>query len=512
MTTSMSEKAERCGLAKPLGRLLTEALGDEFTSAGTVEGVVVCDLCDDSRKVTPGALFVAVDGSKVRGAAFVNEAASRGAVAIVADGYADVPAGPVLIKVPDARRALARLAAVFHGLDRIQRQGELTAVGITGTNGKSTTAFMIRAILAATGQKAALLGTIEYDLVGRRLSAGLTTPDAITLSRHLVEAHAAGARHLVMEVSSHSLDQRRADGIRFSAAIFTNLTQDHLDYHQTPERYLLAKRRLFEGLERDAVAVVNADDAASASIVEGCAARVVRYGVDRTADVQAQIVASDWFGSRFRVRYEGGELDLYTPMVGRHNVANALAAASAMLTTGVAPEAVRQGLAGLSHVPGRLQPVDTGDLGFSVFVDYAHTDDALRNVLRAVRPLTRGKLWCVFGCGGDRDRSKRPLMAQAVAQGADKLVITSDNPRTEDPLGIIADIEGGLAASDRQRAVTEPDRTCAIGYAVSRLEPGDTLLIAGKGHENYQIIGTDKTHFDDVEVAEGAVRRRTGAG
>jgi UDP-N-acetylmuramoyl-L-alanyl-D-glutamate--2,6-diaminopimelate ligase len=490
-----------------LARLLSDALGKDAVPPGC-SGVEVRDLCDDSRKVTPGAAFVAVAGTKVRGAAFANEAVARGAAVVITDADVDLAAGPIIVKVPDARRTLAALAASFFGLTRLQADGDLTVTGITGTNGKSTTAFMLRNILKCAGQPAALFGTIEYDLINRMVPAALTTPDAITLTRHLVEAHGAGARHAVMEVSSHSLSQRRTDGIRFATAIFTNLTQDHLDYHRTQEEYLLAKRRLFDDLAPEAFAVVNADDPSGQRIVDNCRARVIRFGIDGAADVPARIIEEGRHGSRFGVEHERQRFEIRTPMVGRHNAVNALGAAAAALAMGIPATAIQDGISSLNNVPGRLQLVDAGDLGFDVYVDYAHTDDALRNVLQAMRPLTQGKLWCVFGCGGDRDQTKRPLMARAVAEGADSFIITSDNPRTEDPLAIIADIERGLSPEDRERSVTEPDRTCAIAYAISRLAPGDILVIAGKGHEKYQILGTEKMHFDDVEVAEGAIRRR----
>lgn len=497
-------------------------------------------VCDDSRDVTPGALFVAVAGTRASGAAFVDDAVARGAVAIVADGDikragrrqadgsghaatlrtgaagATVEAGPVAILVPDARRALARLAAVFHGLDQVQADGGLAVTGVTGTNGKTTIAYMLRGLLRAAGRPTAMLGTIEYDLVGRRMSANLTTPGSVALTRHLIEAHAAGARHVVMEVSSHSLDQRRTDGIRFSTAIFTNLTQDHLDYHRTREDYLRAKQGLFDGLARDAVAIVNADEPASEKVVVNCRARIIRYGICKPADIRARIIEEGPSGGRFAFVCEGAcrgvAFEARTQLVGRHNVSNAVAAAAAGWAMGLDVEAIQRGLAALTHVPGRLERVETGLLGFDVFVDYAHTDDALKNVLRAVRPLTRGRLWCVFGCGGDRDRTKRPLMARAVAEGADAFIITSDNPRTEDPLAIIAEIERGLTVEDQARAMVVPQRAEAIHRAIGLLEPGDMLVIAGKGHEDYQILGTEKVHFDDVEVARAAIERRQAEG
>lgn len=499
-----------------LRELLTRALGADAAPA-EAHRLPIHHLCDDSRQVRTGSLFVAIGGTQKDGASFAGEAAARGAAAIVSDREITLPdAGtraresslPIIVKVPDARHALAKLSAAFFGLDRIQADGGLEVIGVTGTNGKTTVSYMTRSILQAEHRRVALLGTIEYDLVGRRMRAELTTPGPIELSRHLIEAHEAGARHAVMEVSSHGLDQHRTDGVTFSTAIFTNFTQDHLDYHGTSEAYLRAKRRLFDGLSSDAVAVVNADEPACEQIVEHCRARVVRYRMNEPSDVSGRIVQVDGTGGRFVLEHRGEEFEIRTRLAGRHNTVNALAAATAGLAMGLDASSIQRGIADLAFVPGRLQRLDTGALGFNVFVDYAHTDDALRNVLRAARPLTRGKLWCVFGCGGDRDRLKRPLMARAVAQRADAFILTSDNPRTEDPLAIIAEAEQDLLPEDRQRALTVPDRAEAIAEAVRRLSPGDTLVIAGKGHEDYQILGTRKVHFDDVEVAREAIQRR----
>jgi len=507
----------------PLGVLLRSALAAGPKAAPSPD-VFVKDVCHDSRSVTPGALFVAIPGTSEDGAAFVAEAIRRGAVAVVCERPIQVPDNVPLIQVACARQAVSRLAATFFGLQRIQSAGDLRVIGITGTNGKSTIAYMLRAILRAAERPTALWGTIEYDLLHRRVAGNLTTPDPVDLVRQLVEAHAAGARYALMEVSSHSLDQHRTDGIEFSLAVFTNLTRDHLDYHGTLGAYLQAKRRLFQGLSPQAVAVVNADDPANGATAEGCRASVIRYGLSTSpqdhrliagatdgpgnTEVRGIILSESRSGGRFLVQHHGESLELYTPLVGRHNISNALAAAAAALALGVDSRAIRQGLADLTCVPGRLQRVDTGPLGFDVFVDYAHTDDALRNVLRALRPLTSGRLWCVFGCGGDRDRTKRPLMARAVAEGADAFVMTSDNPRTEDPLAIIEEIQRGLCLDDRGRGRTEPDRARAIVWAIEQLAAGDTLLIAGKGHEDYQILGTRKVPFDDAQVAAEAIARR----
>lgn len=511
MSTTPAECAieARTNRTHSLAELLCRALDMRVIDLHLSE-TRVQDICSDSRKARPGSLFVAISGAAGDGARFIHDAAARGASVVIADRDLETPTSVQFVRVADAREALARLAAHFHGLDELQSRGEMAVAGVTGTNGKSTIAYMVREILRAAGKPAALFGTIEYDLVGRKLAAALTTPDPIDLVRYLVEAHAAGARHAVMEVSSHSLDQRRAAGIQLSTAVFTNLTQDHLDYHKTMDEYARAKRRMFVDLSRDATAVVNIDDAAGEGMIANCRAKIIRYGMNPGADLMATRVEASKTGCRFRMNFEGRTVDASIRLAGQHNIYNALGAAGAALALGIDLDGVVEGMAGLERVPGRLQRVETGGLGFDVFVDYAHTDDALRNVLAALKSITSGKLWCVFGCGGDRDRTKRPRMAQAVADGADSFIITSDNPRTEDPLAIIADIESGLTPESRIRGLTEPDRASAIHIAVSHLRPNDTLLIAGKGHEDYQIIGTEKIHFDDVEVASEALKARMG--
>lgn len=491
-----------------LGDLFRRAAIESKHIAPSHPDLQIRDICLDSRQAAPGSLFLAIAGTSKDGAAYIADAVARGAVAVVTDRPSEVPVGVACIQVPCVRRATSRLAAAFFGLQDIQARGALKVVGITGTNGKSTTAFMIRQILTAAGHPTALFGTIEYDLISRKIEANLTTPDPVTLVTHLVEAAKAGAKHAVMEVSSHSLDQHRTDGITFSAGIFTNLTQDHLDYHKTMEAYLRAKILLFESLPTDATAILNADDPASDEIAKHCTTPIIRYGLGSKADLRAEVLSQTRSGGTFLLMHGNNKTEIRTSLVGRHNVYNALAAAATGLALGLTWETIAQGLSDLTDVPGRLQRVPSADRGFDVFVDYAHTDDALRNVLTALRPLTTGKLWCVFGCGGDRDRTKRPKMARAVAEGADSFVITSDNPRTEDPLAIIREIQEGFTPDAFKKGITEPDRAKAISYAVSQLHAGDVLLIAGKGHENYQILGGTKVHFDDVEVAEAAIARR----
>lgn len=507
MTTHAPAETSASPRTHSLAELLCQALGMEVHDLHLAE-THITGICQDSRLARPGSLFVAIAGTKGDGAGFVADAVRRGARVVVADREIEILPGIPLILVPNAREAVSRLAAHFHGLDEIQSRGEMNVVGITGTNGKSTTAYMYRSILNADARPTALFGTIEYDLVSRKVVSNLTTPDPVDIVRHLVEAHDAGARNAVMEVSSHSLDQRREAGIRFSTAVFTNLTQDHLDYHGTMEAYGRAKQRLFDRLTPDGTAVVNVDDPAGESMVSACAASLIRYGIQTEADLMATHVELSKSGATFELKYKGQAVPVSIKLAGLHNVYNALAAAGAALATGISVACVAEGLATIEHVPGRLQRVETAPFEFDVYVDYAHTDDALRNVLSALKSITKGRLVCVFGCGGDRDRTKRPRMAQAVADSADSFIITSDNPRTEDPLAIIADIESGLTPDARIRSVTEPDRASAIRLAIDRLRPTDTLLIAGKGHEDYQIIGTQKIHFDDVEVAAEAIKQR----
>jgi UDP-N-acetylmuramoyl-L-alanyl-D-glutamate--2,6-diaminopimelate ligase len=461
----------------------------------------VTGICEDSRELAPGMVFVARRGTRSDGREHVADALRRGAVAVLGEELgADDSADALILPTPDVCAALARLALRWHGLDR-RPLPEL--IGVTGTNGKSTTAHMLREIIRRADRRCGMLGTVEHDLCSYCEAATMTTPPPLELARLLRACVQAGAAYVVMEVSSHALDQRRTEGLSFAAGVFTNLTQDHLDYHESLGAYREAKARLFRELPAESVAVVNADDPAHEALVAGAGARVVRYGLARGADVSAVIRGSDLSGTRVRARLGGARFDFSTPLVGRHNVYNALAAAATAHALGFPRETIRAGLAGLERVRGRLERV-SGMLGFQVFVDYAHTPDALRNAVAALRPLTAARLIVVFGCGGDRDRGKRPLMAQAAAEQADAVVLTSDNPRTEDARRIIDDALAGLA--DRRKVVVEPDRAEAIRAALACAREGDIVLIAGKGHEDYQIIGTEKRPFDDMQVAIRAAR------
>ncbi len=468
----------------------------------------ITKLCDDSRSCEPGCLFVAVRGGDCDGHEFVADAVQRGAVAVVIDRDIAVPPPALALRVADSRTALARLAAVFHGLsDRQDRTMRL--VGITGTNGKSTVAWLTRSILRQVGQATALMGTIEYDLVARRISADLTTPGPLVMCEHLAEAEKAGAAFAVLEVSSHALDQRRCDGLKFDAAVFTNLSGDHLDYHKTMDRYAAAKRRLFDLVDADGVAMVNGDDPAGRTMVEHCNRRVLTFALDDpTADYRARIDTMDLNGTDFTLLGPDVEVNVRLPLVGRHNVANALASAATAHALGVSVEMIVAGLGEVAVVPGRLQRVepDAWQAGANrrpvVLIDYAHTDAALASVLGALKPLTRkrGRLICVFGCGGDRDRSKRPRMAAAVYGAADVAIVTSDNPRGEDPQQIVDEIMRAFPASGPCRVQSQVDRRLAIETALAEAGEDDTILIAGKGHETYQLIGDRVLAFDDAEV------------
>lgn len=474
--------------------------------------VKITSLADDSRKVVKGGCFVAVRGVERDGHDFVDAAARAGAAVVLVDRDVAVPDPVIRLRVEDTRVALARLAAAYHGLrDKGVRNPALIAV--TGTNGKTTVAWLLRSILRSDGHQTALMGTICYDLVTDVMPAPLTTPGSLDLCRHLAATRAAGADYAVLEVSSHALDQRRTEGLDFTAGVFTNLSGDHLDYHGTMEAYCGAKRRLFNSLGRDAVAVINRDDPVADLVGADLRARVLTFGIQApNVDVGARIEEVSSSGSRFVLRGRSFETAMQCALIGRHNIMNALAAAATAEALGIAPAAIRQGIERTPSVPGRLQRVDPAGCPISVLVDYAHTDDALRSVLQALRPLSPGRLVCVFGCGGDRDRAKRPRMAAVVESVADVAYVTSDNPRTENPQTIIDEILSGFGAKSRCRVEVDPDRRGAIERAIVAARPDDTVLIAGKGHEDYQLIGDRVLHFDDAEVARECLNRVALAG
>ncbi len=485
-----------------LSQLLAKA--NIGVDASSMPDVTITSLTDDSRQVTPGSCFVAVRGCDVDGHQYVEPAVRGGAVAIVAEDDLSWREIVTTIRVKDSRIALANLARSFYRLD--DAGGTFPLVGITGTNGKTTVAWLLRSILHAAHRRPATFGTIEYDLVDQRIKAPLTTPGALELCRLLALSRSRGADFGVMEVSSHALAQRRTDGLSFQVAAFTNLSGDHLDFHADMPSYAAAKKRLFDSLPADAVAVVNADDPYAALMVQDSAARVVRVGLvtkdAKHADVHATIDRMTSSGSRFRLQGQTFEADVNLALLGEHNVFNATLAGAMAEALGINGQAIVDGLSHIPMVPGRLQRVEPDGYPFSVLVDYAHTDDALRHVLRAVQPLTQNRLICVFGCGGDRDRSKRPRMAIAAAELADHVIVTSDNPRHEDPIAIIDDVLTGFTHAQRQFVSVEQDRRQAIELAIEMASRGDTVLIAGKGHEDYQLMGDQVIDFDDATVAQ----------
>ena len=474
----------------------------------------VWSLAEDSRRVKQGALFLARAGTKTDGRAFIHDAITRGATAVLAPlGSArpeGMPASIAWCEADDPAGAGALVAERFHG----NPSRTLELVGVTGTNGKTTIAYLVQQLLTFAGMRCGLVGTVEIDDGRERVPSQLTTPPALELSELFARMVDNGCRAAAMEVSSHSLDQKRVAALAFRTAIFTNLTGDHLDYHKTMEQYAAAKARLFAMLDAGGTAVLNCDDPWYQSMLPsraGSAASVLRTSlVDPAAECHGTVHRMGLESMDVTYRGPWGIMEVRLPLVGRHNAMNALQAAAAAWSRGIDGERIARALAACHAPPGRLQPVAVGGAGFSVLVDYAHSDDALTNVLRALRPTVPagGRLRVIFGCGGDRDRTKRPRMARAACDGADDVIVTSDNPRTEDPDAIIAEILTGVPAEAHARVAVEADRARAIALAVSSAREGDIILIAGKGHEDYQIIGTEKRSFDDRREAEAALRQR----
>ena len=487
---------------------------DEVTAVGASGGSdePVTGIEYDSRKVKAGSVFVAMKGGSTDGNRYVEKAIASGALGIITDSahkfdhLVVFEAGLPVLEVEHGRRALAEASAAFFG----HPERKLAATGITGTNGKTTTAYLIEALLNAAARKAVLVGTIEYHVAGEVRPSVHTTPESRDLFELMAEGVSRGATELVTEVSSHALDQGRAACVNFDVAVFTNLTRDHLDYHQTMEKYFAAKRLLFDGTVYPAprVAVINAQDPRCGELAEAArkaGAEVRTYGIG----------AGDWRAASFKLTPSGAVIELESPagaakiiskLAGEVNVLNLLAALTAAHARGVPFADLVESVPRLQPVPGRFQSVDAGQ-PFTVIVDYAHTDDALRNLTALARQITGasgGRVITLFGCGGDRDRTKRPKMGQAAGEGSDFVVATSDNPRSEEPLAILAEIEPALKAT-KVRYTVEPDRTAAIRLALKEAKPGDVVLLAGKGHEKEQIIGFTTIPFDDVEVALSAL-------
>jgi UDP-N-acetylmuramoyl-L-alanyl-D-glutamate--2,6-diaminopimelate ligase len=467
--------------------------------------VSVTDVRHDSRRVEPGDLFVARPGGKLDGARFVNDAVARGALAVLAAEQTPLPQLSVpVIRVSDVRLGLALAAEAVHG----HPTRKLGVVGITGTNGKTTTSFLVAEAIDATGFATARLGTLGYSFRGDSVDESLTTPEADDVSRFASRALERGATHLAMEVSSIALTQARVDAVSFTVAALTNVTQDHLDYHGTMEAYALAKARLFEDLA-PRVAVINVDDPVGAAIAERTQGPVLRVGRGMDADVRPLAVRLIGTGIFGEVKLPSATVRLESPLVGAHNLDNLLLTLGIVEALGLDVERAARGLGRAAAAPGRLERVSGEGDDVTVLVDYAHTPDALRRVLEAVRGLTQGGVHCVFGCGGDRDPEKRPKMGAAAGAAATRVTITSDNPRSEDPAAIAAAVELGLWGGGAPYEIVL-DRRTAIENAVLGAAPGDLVLIAGKGHEPYQIVGAEKRAFDDRVEARRALAKRRG--
>ncbi len=476
--------------SKEIGALLGTTVRD---------GLSVSAATADSRRVTPGSVFVALRGGESDGHDFARQAAGRGAVAIVGEREGvDSIAGLPYVRVPHARRALGLLAHRLNG----DPSRSMTVIGVTGTNGKSSTVYLTSRILAHAGKRVAHFGTLGYCIGELTIGAEHTTPFAEDLAYMFKQAKRERCTHVAMEVSSHSLEQERVAGVEYSAGVFTNLTQDHLDYHRDMEDYLQQKLKLFERIEGPGkFTVANVDDPAGKRFV--AASRVACHTYGTRGDCRATNVRIEARSTAFTVETPWGRAEVSMHLLGTHNVYNALAAITACAALGVPMDVVAQGVELLGSVPGRFEHVDAGQ-DFQVIVDYAHTEDGLRNVLQAAREICRGRIIVVFGCGGDRDKTKRPKMGAAAAELGDYCIVTSDNPRTESPERILMDIEVGLQHAGKKRDddyIVLPDRREAIQRAIEMAHEGDLVMLAGKGHEDYQIVGKEKHHFDDRETA-----------
>ncbi|MHC4265106.1 MAG: UDP-N-acetylmuramoyl-L-alanyl-D-glutamate--2,6-diaminopimelate ligase [Planctomycetota bacterium] len=459
------------------------------------------NICTDSRKVKPDDIFIALEGTEFDGHDFIDQAIELGVKYIVAQKPVTNTSVEIVI-VPDSAHAAALLAQS----SRQNPASKLINLAVTGTNGKTTVAFLVQSIINTTGQKCGLIGTVLYDIGSGIYTSDMTTPDCLDIAEKQSQMVESGLKYMAIEASSHALKQNRLDANNFKAAAFTNLAGDHLDYHKTKEDYLLSKATLFTKLGADAFAILNKESPEAQEIAKKTKAQILWYAIDEPADIIARTKEMDADNTLFDLEYNHQTHEIKTSLTGRYNIANCLAAAGLTIAAGFNLNQIAKGLAAIKTIPGRLERIDAP--GFSVFVDYAHTDDALENVLQALKPLCDGKLIALFGCGGDRDKTKRPRMAKVVEQLADDIIATSDNPRTEDPVKIIDDIITGFDNPDAQNITIEPDRKEAIKLAIEKARPGDIVLIAGKGHETYQIIGKDKFDFNDKTIARQFINER----
>lgn len=497
-----------------------QKLSDLLESAGVTGDIsggdpIVTGIAEDSRRVEPGQVFVATRGVSSDSHLFISDAVEAGAVAVVTEQPMSPYPGVAVIRVSDSRDALGRLAHAFAG----HPSADMLVVGVTGTNGKTTTTYLLESILTAAGYNVGVLGTIEYRYAGHSVEASNTTPSAPQMAALFSEMKETGVNAVALEVSSHAADQRRVSGIQFDGCIFTNITQDHLDYHKTMEDYAAAKLKVFtDYLQRGSktpgvhnpVAVLNLDDKRILDLKPQIPGRVLGIGIEQTADYQATDIQFRPGNTNFRMKMGNSIVDLQTHLVGQYNVTNVLGAVAITHALGISLEQIRDGLSALEVVPGRLETIREGQ-EFVVVVDYAHTPDALERVLANARQMTSKRVIVVFGCGGDRDPGKRPLMGRAAGDLADVVIVTSDNPRTEDPMAIVAHVMEGVEQSsvDKSSITVLPDRRAAIGHAINVAQTGDVVVIAGKGHEDYQILGRDKVHFDDREEARKFLRNKS---
>ena len=470
---------------------------------GIIEGI-----CYDSRRATPNCAFVAIKGEAMDGHDFILDAIRHGATTVIAERRPaiTIPSRVTFVLTNDSRAALAKMADYFYD----SPSTKLRVMGITGTNGKTTTSYIIQSIMKHAEIKCGRIGTTGYDLLGTSLDAITTTPESLDLQKMMSMLVKTGASHLALEVSSHAIMQNRVKNVSFRTAVFTNLTQDHLDYHEDMEDYFSAKAGLFTKLSPK-IAIINVDDPYGKRIVDITKSEKITYGIENSADFMAEDIRVGEKSVSMTIKTPNGDVAITSLLGGRYNVYNILAASAVAVSEGRSLEQIKEGVESLKTVPGRMERVDEGQ-PFLAIVDYAHTGDALKNVIKSARELTKGKVITVFGCGGDRDKGKRPLMGETAWKLSDKIVVTSDNPRTEKPREIIEDILKGIKGKDNPQGEmkVEIDRKEAIRMAVMLAEHGDLLLVAGKGHENYQIIGTKKTHFDDKEVLREAINKRYG--
>jgi len=478
----------------------------------TTHDIEVRGIHYDSRKIQRGDLFVAIKGTLADGHKFIDTAIANGAIAVVIENDAVLPdsffmhAGVVKIVVGDTRRALAIIAGNF--FEHPARK--LKLIGVTGTNGKTTTTYLIKQLLESSSPslrgKVGMIGTIEYIIGDERIPATHTTPESLELNQLFVQMVEKQCTHVVMEVSSHSLQQNRVHGLEFAAAVFTNLTQDHLDYHGTMERYFASKKILFDNLPALSSAVTNADDAWGLKIVRNTNGSTLTYGIVQNSDVHATNISLSIDSTKFEIEHQNQKMEIHSQLVGRFNVQNILAACSVGISLGIPKSAIQNGVASLTSVPGRFERV-VSPAGWTAIIDYAHTPDALEkclNTIHDVLPLDRSnKIITVFGAGGDRDKTKRPLMGKVVDTLSDVIIVTSDNPRTENPQTIIDDVRAGIQR--KENVYTDVDRRSAITKALAMAQKGDVVLIAGKGHEDYQVIGTTKHHFSDREIVSDVI-------